>query len=98
MYLGLHVKYWLISSDFNPLKAKLNPIFHLLALLGVHHIFYVSGLRFNETLILSTDFMKKPQISYFMRIRAARAELFHVYGQTDTVKLTVTFRKFSKFV
>ena len=32
---------------FNPLNAKLNPICHLLALLGAHHIFHVSGLRVN---------------------------------------------------
>jgi len=31
--------------SFNPLNAKLNPICHLLALLGAHHIFHVSGLR-----------------------------------------------------
>ena len=29
----------------NPLNAELNPICHLLALLGAHHIFHVSGLR-----------------------------------------------------
>jgi hypothetical protein len=29
----------------NPLNAELNPIYHLLALLGAHHIFHVSGLR-----------------------------------------------------
>jgi hypothetical protein len=33
----------------NPLNAKLNPICHLLALLGVHHILHVSGLRVNST-------------------------------------------------
>jgi len=35
-------------SDFNstnPLNAELNPIFHMLALLGAQHIFHVSGLR-----------------------------------------------------
>jgi len=32
---------------FNPLNVELNPICHLLALLGAHHIFYVSGLRVN---------------------------------------------------
>ena len=32
---------------FNPLNAELNPISHLLALLGAHHIFHVSGLRVN---------------------------------------------------
>ena len=30
---------------FNPSDAELNPICHLLALLGAHHIFHVSGLR-----------------------------------------------------
>ena len=29
----------------NPSNAELNPICHLLALLGAHHIFHVSGLR-----------------------------------------------------
>ena len=29
----------------NPLNAELNPICHLLALLGAHRIFHVSGLR-----------------------------------------------------
>jgi len=33
-------------DHFNPLNAELNPICHLLALLGAHHIFHVSGLRF----------------------------------------------------
>jgi len=32
---------------FNPLHAQLNPICHLLTLLGVHHIFHVSRVRFN---------------------------------------------------
>ena len=31
--------------ELNPLNAELNPICHLLALLGAHHIFHVSGLR-----------------------------------------------------
>ena len=29
-------------------NAELNPICHLLALLGAHHIFHVSGIRFND--------------------------------------------------
>ena len=33
---------------FNPLKAELNPICHLLALLGVHHILHVSRIRVNS--------------------------------------------------
>ena len=34
-----------VSEDINPLNAELNPICHLLALLGAHHILHVSGLR-----------------------------------------------------
>jgi len=34
--------------DFNHLHAELNPICHLLALLGAHHVFHVSGLRVEE--------------------------------------------------
>ena len=29
----------------NPLNAELNPIYHLLALLGAHHILHVSRIR-----------------------------------------------------
>jgi hypothetical protein len=32
---------------FNPLNAELNPICHLLALLGAHPIFHVSRIRVN---------------------------------------------------
>jgi len=33
--------------QFNHLSAEINPICHLLALLGAHHILHVSGLRVN---------------------------------------------------
>jgi hypothetical protein len=33
--------------SFNPLNAKLNPIWHLLALLGAHPILHVSRIRVN---------------------------------------------------
>jgi hypothetical protein len=36
------------TVELNPLNAELNPICHLLAFLGAHHIFHVSGLRVNE--------------------------------------------------
>jgi len=32
----------------NPLNAELNPIYHLLALLGAHPILHVSGVRVKE--------------------------------------------------
>ena len=36
------ILYW---TNFNPLNTELSPVCHLLALLGAHHIFHVSGLR-----------------------------------------------------
>jgi transposase len=36
------------GTDFiNPLKSELNPICHLLVLLGTHHILHVSRIRVN---------------------------------------------------
>ena len=40
------------KCNLNPLNAELNPIYHLLALLGAHHIFHISGLRVNDNSIL----------------------------------------------
>ena len=34
-----------VMLAFNPLNAELNPICHLLALLGAHHILHVSRIR-----------------------------------------------------
>jgi len=42
--------YLITFVAFNPLKAELNPICNLLALLGAHHIFHFSGLRINRLL------------------------------------------------
>ena len=36
-----------LLDDLNPLKAELNPISNLLALLGAHSIFHVSRIRVN---------------------------------------------------
>jgi hypothetical protein len=41
MFLVATQQYLIIS----PLKAELNPICHLLALLGAHHILHVSRMR-----------------------------------------------------
>jgi len=37
-----------VNVYFNPLNAKLNPIYHLLALLLANHILHVCGIRLNE--------------------------------------------------
>ena len=38
------------STVLNPLNAQLNPICHLLALLGAHHILHVSRIRVKNQL------------------------------------------------
>jgi hypothetical protein len=45
--MSLAVEYRRFTETYviNPLNAELHPICHLLALLGAHHIFHVSGLR-----------------------------------------------------
>jgi hypothetical protein len=40
-----HFQYFSITGLFNPLNAELNPICHLLALLGAYHILHVSRIR-----------------------------------------------------
>jgi hypothetical protein len=40
--------------NINALKAQLNPIFHLLALLGAHHILHVSRIRVKAQEYLDT--------------------------------------------
>jgi len=42
---GFYTIIW--SNCFNPLNAELNPICHLLALLGARHILHVSRIRVN---------------------------------------------------
>ena len=42
--------------QFNPLNAELNPIRHLLALVGARHIVHVSRIRVNEMQDLATIF------------------------------------------
>jgi hypothetical protein len=37
------------NFNVNPLNTELNPICHLLALLGAHHILHVSRIRVNHT-------------------------------------------------
>jgi hypothetical protein len=41
------IYYGITYMILNPLNAKLNPICHLLALLGAHHILHVSSIRVN---------------------------------------------------
>ena len=42
----------ILKYYFNPLNAELNPICHLLALLGAHHILHISRIRVNHYLVI----------------------------------------------
>jgi len=43
------------NNQINPLNAELNPICHLLALLGAHHILYLSRIRVNDKLTVKPN-------------------------------------------
>jgi hypothetical protein len=55
----------------NPLNAQLNPICHLLALLGAHHIFHVSGVRVNFFYAIYLVFLCLHACSFFYHIFTA---------------------------
>jgi len=56
---------------FNPLNAELNPICHLLALLGAHHTLHVSGLRVKPhtcfRLMRPSSTKKNTTLSYYVK-------------------------------
>ena len=66
----------------NPLNAELNPICLLLALLGAHHIFHVSGLRVNAYICVVFDC-----INYFIILYNRKRRLI-----SKAVSLLVLFR------
>jgi len=59
-----------VAFHFNPLKAELNPVCHLLALLGAHHILHVSRIRVNLT-------FRGPCIVVYSYIECQRDALFN---------------------
>jgi hypothetical protein len=44
-----------VTYPINPLNTELNPICHLLALLGAHHILHVSGIRIKLKRVDNSD-------------------------------------------
>jgi len=47
------------ATVINPLNAELNPICHLLALLGARHILHVSRLRVKEVKLRKIGLVRK---------------------------------------
>ena len=64
----------------NPLNAGLNPICHLLALLGTHHILHISRLRANfniQTLIVKRANYKCPHDALLAIMQTSKFQIFN---------------------
>jgi hypothetical protein len=92
-------------SGINPLNSELNPICHLLALLGAHRIFQVSGLRVNivemdnflfrllkRNIIEIRQVFSKDEICWQMDSKIAGLEM-HTNEDTLTVSSNVLYIK-----
>ena len=44
-----------LTTAINHLKAELNPVRHLLALVGARHIVHVSRIRVNKRFVIECD-------------------------------------------
>jgi hypothetical protein len=67
-----------VTAQINPLNAKLNPICHLLALLGAHHILHVSRVRVNCAAATVTDNrMKRNSVACFLASAAMQMTSAH---------------------
>jgi len=73
--------YRVSTGDFNPLDAELNPIYHLLALLGAHPILHVSRVRVNQFITNLDDVLK--------HLHKPKAELL-IFGDINTDYLIET--------
>jgi len=68
------------NVNFNPLKAQLNPICHMLALLGAHHILHISRIRVN---VLLSKYIVHPVVKikkYFDNSKFVREDNIDAYG------------------
>ena len=52
------VRIFFVKTNLIPLNDDLNPICHLLALLGAHHILHVSRIRVNVLYVVRIFFVK----------------------------------------
>ena len=71
-YQNTRIRIASVQSDekpLNPLNAELNPICHLLALLGVHHFLHVSRIRVNtRDRWMSSEFCNSLHIATMTRL------------------------------
>ena len=63
----------------NPLNAELNPICHLLALLGAHHILHVRGIRVNIRNVSDKSGRQKSKSTFYVMFKSLFSENRAVY-------------------
>jgi len=73
-----------IQFTINPLNAELNPICHLLALLGAHHILHVSRIRVK---MFHTGFMPVPILQ---SLQSVIQTVYTASTQTDCMRIVAT--------
>ena len=71
----------------NPLNAKLNPICHLLALFGAHHILHVSKIRVN---IVTFDHMITKTLGIPFKLRELMSQRANCVSIMKTSRLMIT--------
>ena len=76
-------------SSFNPLNAKLNPIWHLLALLGAHHILHIGRIRVKppSSSHISLPVLKTTRRPYYQKSLVGLQEGKYVNVSTVPIKM-----------
>ena len=64
--ISYHIILYII---FNPLNAELNPICHLLALLGAHHILHVRRVRVNTDCFSAATMVTRTPLNIALQIQ-----------------------------
>jgi hypothetical protein len=54
----------MLGNQFNPLNAELNPVCHLLALLGAHPILHISKIRVKPLSVQIVSFVNCSIVSF----------------------------------
>ena len=78
IYIYIYIYIYITSWLFNPLNAKLNPICHLLALLGAHHIFHLGRIRIKLSLMYTVFLLSFPRTRHTYRTESMRPKTHSV--------------------
>jgi len=97
---GLTLSYSILPFYINPLNVELNPIWHLLALLGAHHIFHVSRIRVkhckNTSTINQQMHIYNFHLKHFKTLKTTPT-CFDLFRSSPLAKV-ITYSRFSSFL